>query len=203
MPGFVPPLVSLRASRRKAVPMQSYVRSNSGSGLAANRRNRITPRAPILPLTEFSVILNRRPTKDPHRPSSHSPVGVAGDFWLGSRFRSPTGSTKNCQRTRLVLRLSQIQSIDFCVFVSDWNFSHLARIAHPRASFLCTAVRAFPRKLRQSSIHAVAVDAERRAGRAFARFSIVRNSPKTAPDAGFGFHFRDERATPAPLASPF
>ena len=100
------PLVSRHASRHHAVPMQSFVRSNSGSGLAANRRNRITPRAPILPLTEFSVFLNQRSTKDPHPPSSHSPVGVAGDFWLGSRFRSPTGSTKNCQRTRVVLRLS-------------------------------------------------------------------------------------------------
>jgi hypothetical protein len=78
------------------------------------------------------------------------------------------------------------------MFVSDWNFSELARIAHARASFLCTAVRAFPRKLRQSSIHAVAVDAERRAGRPFARFPIVRNSPKTAPDAGFGFHVPNE-----------
>ena len=98
LPGFVPPLASLHASRRRAVPMRSFVRSNSGSGLAANRGDRITPRAPILPLTTFLVFLNRRPTKDPHPPSSHSPVGVAGDFWLGSRFRSPTGSTKKLSK---------------------------------------------------------------------------------------------------------
>lgn len=142
--GCVPPLASLRASRRNAVPMQSFVRSNSGSGLAANRRNRITPRAPILPLTEFLVFLNRRSTKDPHPPSSHSPVGVAGDFWLGSRFRSPTGSTKNCQRTRVVLLLRRKQSTEKCDAVSRRTFSQIARIAHCPARFLCTPGSRFP-----------------------------------------------------------
>lgn len=136
LPGFVPPLASLYALRRRAVPMRSFVRSNSGSGLAANRRNRITPRAPILPLTEFSVFLNQRSTKDPHPPSSHSPVGVAGDFWLGSRFRSPTGSTKNCQRTRLVLRLAGTESTQFCRFVSRW-FSICWHELHTRLTDFC------------------------------------------------------------------
>lgn len=195
LPGFVPPLASLYALRRRAVPMQSCVRSNSGSGLAANRRNRITPRAPILPLTEFSVFLNQRSTKDPHPPSSHSPVGVAGDFWLGSRFRSPTGSTKNCQRTRLFLLLSLFPSTEFCRLVSSLDFSHIAGIAHRPARFLCSRLGDDPQKMRQSRIHAVSTAPQPGAGRAFGRISIVTNRAETAPDATFAFRGRCVRRT--------
>jgi hypothetical protein len=103
-----------------------------------------------LPLTAFLVFLNRRPTKDPHPPSSHSPVGVAGDFWLGSRFRSPTGSTKNCQRTRVVLLFAQIESIEFCGFVSSRKFNAMARIAHARDRILCSTILQTPRPSRPS-----------------------------------------------------
>jgi hypothetical protein len=166
--GFVPPLASLHALRRRAVPMQNFVRSNSGSGLAANRRNRITPRVPILPLTSFSVFLNQRPTKDPHPPSSHSPVGVAGDFWLGSRFRSPTGSTKNCQRTRLVLRFFETESTQFRKFVSRCVFNLLARIAHAPDRFLCMRAGGFWRQSVRRWIDAAWREPKRGCGRGFA-----------------------------------
>ena len=83
LPGFVPPLASLHASRRRAVPMRSFVRSNSGSGLAANRRNRITPRAPILPLTDFwssstSVLLKTLTHPPAIRPSAWPVISGSG-----------------------------------------------------------------------------------------------------------------------------
>ena len=144
---------------------QSVVRSvSSGSGLAANRTNRTTPRDSVLPLTGFpsastSVllkILTHPPTVSPSaRPviSARIPVSFANRV------------TRNCQRTSVVLLLWFLPSTVFCGFINrdtaaTWRELHTPVTKNCAAAFpQHRAARGFPRCMRVSHRRRAAVSA--------------------------------------------
>ena len=75
----VRPLLTCTRSLSQLAPIRTardHLRS--GSGLTANRENRLTPRDSILPLTCFPVLLNQRVAIDPYFALRHFFATLAG-----------------------------------------------------------------------------------------------------------------------------